>query len=79
MKKKHTICDVILVVRAVEVLSVPACWEEDVGADSTLAGGARELLSVELTISAGCCNVASEVWSSVAPVAVLHLHLGVWP
>lgn len=54
-------------------------WEVDVGADTTWARSLGELLSVDPGILARSADVAAEVGSGVATVAVLSLQGGIWP
>ena len=69
--------DVGLVVRAVEVYTVPACGEGDIGADAALADIFGEGLGVELVVLARRTSVAAKVGAGVAAVAVLALLGGV--
>jgi hypothetical protein len=66
-----------LVVGAVEVDTVPAGGEQEVGSDTALALALGELLRVELVVHAGRASVTAEVGAGVAAVAVLALHVGV--
>jgi hypothetical protein len=62
-----------LMIGAVEVHTIPACREENVRSNTTLALCLGKFLRINLIVLAGRTGVAAEVGSGVAAVAVLAL------
>jgi len=69
--------DVALVVGAVKILSVPACGELDVGANTTLAWLGWQSLSINSIILARSGGISTKVGTGVATVAVVSLHCSI--